>query len=94
MRLAIGAATAVGVLISAQAGTVQARDLANPYAAPAQPAPPVRVIPNPYAPATASPDRSSDAYATGFAIGLGTALINKQADDERKRDPKPATERR
>ena len=44
---------------------------ANPYAAP-----------NPYAPAQPAPaaasERAADAYATGFAIGLGTALINKQ----------------
>ena len=54
---------------------------ANPYAAP-----------NPYAPAplaqpapTAASDRAADAYATGFAIGLGTALITKQQSDDVKR---------
>lgn len=44
-----------------------------------------QVIPNPYAPAAPSRDRAGDAYATGFAIGLGTALMQKQAEDERRR---------
>ena len=51
---------------------------ANPYAAP-----------NPCAPAqpasVAQSERAADAYATCFAIGLGTALINKQREDEDRR---------
>lgn len=48
-----------------------------------------RVIPNPYAaPVAVTPatgDRAADAYSTGFAIGLGTALINKQHEDDLQR---------
>ena len=48
---------------------------------------PAHTIPNPFAaPQSGSPsDRAGDAYATGFAIGLGTALITKQREDEAKR---------
>ncbi len=66
---------------------VSARDASRPASA-ATPTSP-HAIPNPYAaPAAAAPstrDRAADAYSTGFAIGLGTALINKQREDELKR---------
>jgi hypothetical protein len=69
---------------------VSARDAARPSASATQQAP--HAIPNPYAaPVTAAPppgDRAADAYATGFAIGLGTALINKQREDDLKRQQK------
>lgn len=67
---------------------VSARDASRPAAA-ATPTSP-HAIPNPYAApaaaaAPATRDRAADAYSTGFAIGLGTALINKQREDELKR---------
>ncbi len=86
---------AAALLLGLQASAAQARDAAQPQAArPAQSPPAARVIPNPYAPAPAASDRAGDAYATGFAIGLGTALINKQHEDERKRQQEQAGARR
>ena len=73
-----------------------ARDATRQAVPPTQPAP--YAIPNPYAvPPPAAPsmgDRTGDAYATGFAIGLGTALINKQREDEPKRQQEPGAARR
>lgn len=67
-----------------------ARDGSRPAAPVTQTWP--HAIPNPYAapvvPAPSTGNRASDAYATGFAIGLGTALINKQREDELKRQQK------
>lgn len=85
VQLILAAATALTSLFAAM--TAHARDATR------QPVPPTQAvpyaIPNPYAaPAPAAPStgsRAGDAYATGFAIGLGTALINKQREDEMKR---------
>ncbi len=86
----------VALVLGLGATAVQARDAAQPHAArPAQPPPPAaRVIPNPYAPAPIASDRAGNAYATGFAIGLGAALIDKQHEDERKRQQEQAGARR
>ncbi len=76
-------ALAVSALLSGLAPhAATARDASRSVAPAAQSSP--QAIPNPYA-APAPADRAGDAYATGFAIGLGTALINKQREDELKR---------
>ena len=86
VQLILGTATALTSLLFA-AMTAHARDAARQPVPPTQPAP--YAIPNPYSgPVFAVPstgNRAGDAYATGFAIGLGTALINKQHEDEAKR---------
>lgn len=54
---------------------------------------PPHAIPNPYAApqpsARSSGDRAADAYSMGFAIGLGTALINRQREEEAKQQKAP-----
>jgi hypothetical protein len=62
-----------------------ARDASRPAGPATQTSP--QAIPNPYA-APAKADRAGDAYATGFAIGLGNALVHKQREDELKRQQK------
>ena len=88
---ALAASTSLLAAVSAHA-----RDANRQAVPPTQPAP--YAIPNPYAaPSAAAPstgNRAGDAYATGFAIGLGTALINKQSEDEAKRQHEPGAARR
>lgn len=67
----------------------QARDASRNPVLPGQTAP--QAIPNPYLPTPralpSTGDRAADAYATGFAIGLGSVLLNRQRPDEVKREP-------
>lgn len=80
VHVIIALATSLSALLAAVAAN--ARDGQR------QPVPvgqtPPTAIPNPYA-APATGNRAADAYSMGFAIGLGTALINKQREDELKR---------
>lgn len=78
---------AVGLTALLVPTAAQARDATRQPVPPGQTPP--YVIPNPYMPAPqAAPstgNRAADAYATGFAIGLGSVLLNKQREDEVKR---------
>lgn len=75
---------AVAILSMAASGSAVARDASRPASQT-----PAHAIPNPYAPpapaAPSSGNRTTDAYSMGFGIGLGTALINNQREDEAKR---------
>lgn len=83
---------AVSLVLVVTAAPAVARDAGRSVRAAPSPEPgtPARAILNPYQPRPAAPgatsaDRAGDAYATGFAIGLGSALIAKQKADEAKR---------
>ena len=83
----------VVLVVALHGGAASAQDGARMKPAPsALPAPAARTapsaIPNPYAPAAAPANAATDAYATGFAIGLGSALISKQLEEERRRQQK------
>lgn len=85
-RVAVVVLAGLALACAATQQPAAARDVSRPVqSAPTSPL----AIPNPYAPpAPAAPttgDRAADAYSMGFAIGLGTALINKQREDELKR---------
>ncbi len=74
----------LALVAMAAADAAFARDASRPVSQT-----PAYVIPNPYAPpapaAPSSGNRAADAYSMGFGIGLGTALINKQREDEARR---------